>query len=356
MSPHPNPMHKRRHLIPAGLLPSARAMLLGLFLAGTAGAQTYITNIGLNNSTWVATNNGIWNAAAGSTLWDSINGSNNIAVYNSNVTFTNSLYSSLFLNGLTTMGTNATNFFLGTATLNFVGVSPTITGNAPKTQINAPIGGGTITIAGVVTLLATNNSMQGIINSGSLTAGQGALGGTNATFNMPSGSLYLSANNTNSIAQVTVGNAYLKGASNGVLQATNFLFTNNVDQTNYNANLSGNANVVIAGGANVQWGNNTIGGQGQTNNNSFIGTNIIQNNSTLTVGVNSQYALGATNNAVDVQSGTLIINYSTNANGNNTAVVNVGNVTLGNGTITGNTNISFLTATNWLVTNNQPAP
>ena len=353
MSPHPNPMHKRRHLIPAGLLPSARAMLLGLFLAGTAGAQTYITNIGLNNSTWVATNNGIWNAAAGSTLWDSINGSNNIAVYNSNVTFTNSLYSSLFLNGLTTMGTNATNFFLGTATLNFVGVSPTITGNAPKTQINAPIGGGTITIAGVVTLLATNNSMQGIINSGSLTAGQGALGGTNATFNMPSGSLYLSANNTNSIAQVTVGNAYLKGASNGVLQATNFLFTNNVDQTNYNANLSGNANVVIAGGANVQWGNNTIGSQ--TNNNSFIGTNIIQNNSTLTVGVNSQYALGATNNAVDVQSGTLIINYSTNANGNNTAVVNVGNVTLGNGTITGNTNISFLTATNWLVTNNQPS-
>ena len=354
MSPHPNPLHKRRHLIPAGLLPSARAMLLGLFLAGTAGAQTYITNIGPNNSTWVATNNGIWNAAAGSTLWDSINGSNNIAVYtNSNVTFTNSLYSSLFLNGLTTMGTNATNFFLGTATLNFVGVSPTITGNAPKTQINAPIGGGTITIAGVVTLLATNNSMQGIINSGSLTAGQGALGGTNATFNMPSGSLYLSANNTNSIAQVTVGNAYLKGASNGVLQATNFLFTNNVDQTNYNANLSGNANVVIAGGANVQWGNNTIGSQ--TNNNSFIGTNIIQNNSTLTVGVNSQYALGATNNAVDVQSGTLIINYSTNANGSNTAVVNVGNVTLGNGTITGNTNISFLTATNWLVTNNQPS-
>ena len=353
MSPHPNPMHKRRHLIPAGLLPSARAMLLGLFLAGTAGAQTYITNIGLNNSTWVATNNGIWNAAAGSTLWDSINGSNNIAVYNSNVTFTNSLYSSLFLNGLTTMGTNATNFFLGTATLNFVGVSPTITGNAPKTQINAPIGGGTITIAGVVTLLATNNSMQGIINSGSLTAGQGALGGTNATFNMPSGSLYLSANNTNSIAQVTVGNAYLKGASNGVLQATNFLFTNNVDQTNYNANLSGNANVVIAGGANVQWGNNTIGSQ--TNNNSFIGTNIIQNNSTLTVGLNSQYALGATNNAVDVQSGTLIINYSTNTNGGNTAVVNVGNVTLGNGTITGNTNISFLTATNWLVTNNQPS-
>ena len=353
MSPHPNPMHKRRHLIPAGLLPSARAMLLGLFLAGTAGAQTYITNIGPNNSTWVATNNGIWNAAAGSTLWDSINGSNNIAVYNSNVTFTNSLYSSLFLNGLTTMGTNATNFFLGTATLNFVGVSPTITGNAPKTQINAPIGGGTITIAGVVTLLATNNSMQGIINSGSLTAGQGALGGTNATFNMPSGSLYLSANNTNSIAQVTVGNAYLKGASNGVLQATNFLFTNNVDQTNYNANLSGNANVVIAGGANVQWGNNTIGSQ--TNNNSFIGTNIIQNNSTLTVGLNSQYALGATNNAVDVQSGTLIINYSTNTNGGNTAVVNVGNVTLGNGTITGNTNISFLTATNWLVTNNQPS-
>ena len=353
MSPHPNPMHKRRHLIPAGLLPSARAMLLGLFLAGTAGAQTYITNIGPNNSTWVATNNGIWNAAAGSTLWDSINGSNNIAVYNSNVTFTNSLYSSLFLNGLTTMGTNATNFFLGTATLNFVGVSPTITGNAPKTQINAPIGGGTITIAGVVTLLATNNSMQGIINSGSLTAGQGALGGTNATFNMPSGSLYLSANNTNSIAQVTVGNAYLKGASNGVLQATNFLFTNNVDQTNYNANLSGNANVVIAGGANVQWGNNTIGSQ--TNNNSFIGTNIIQNHSTLTVGLNSQYALGATNNAVDVQSGTLIINYSTNTNGGNTAVVNVGNVTLGNGTITGNTNISFLTATNWLVTNNQPS-
>ena len=356
MSPHPNPLHKRRHLIPAGLLPSARAMLLGLFLAGTAGAQTYITNIGLNNSTWVATNNGIWNAAAGSTLWDSINGSNNIAVYtNSNVTFTTYLYSSLFLNGLTTMGTYATNLFLGTGTLNFVGVSPTITGNAPKTQINAPIGGGTITIAGVVTLLATNNSMQGIINSGSLTAGQGALGGTNATFNMPSGSLYLSANNTNSIAQVTVGNAYLKGASNGVLQATNFLFTNNVDQTNYNANLSGNANVVIAGGANVQWGNNTIGGQGQTNNNSFIGTNIIQNNSTLTVGVNSQYALGATNNAVDVQSGTLIINYSTNANGSNTAVVNVGNVTLGNGTITGNTNISFLTATNWLVTNNQPS-
>ena len=354
MSPHPNPLHKRRHLIPAGLLPSARAMLLGLFLAGTAGAQTYITNIGLNNSTWVATNNGIWNAAAGSTLWDSINGSNNIAVYtNSNVTFTTYLYSSLFLNGLTTMGTYATNLFLGTGTLNFVGVSPTITGNAPKTQINAPIGGGTITIAGVVTLLATNNSMQGIINSGSLTAGQGALGGTNATFNMPSGSLYLSANNTNSIAQVTVGNAYLKGASNGVLQATNFLFINNVDQTNYNANLSGNANVVIAGGANVQWGNNTIGGQ--TNNNSFIGTNIIQNNSTLTVGVNSQYALGATNNAVDVQSGTLIINYSTNANGNNTAVVNVGNVTLGNGTITGNTNISFLTATNWLVTNNQPS-
>ena len=354
MSPHPNPLHKRRHLIPAGLLPSARAMLLGLFLAGTAGAQTYITNIGPNNSTWVATNNGIWNAAAGSTLWDSINGSNNIAVYtNSNVTFTTYLYSSLFLNGLTTMGTYATNLFLGTGTLNFVGVSPTITGNAPKTQINAPIGGGTITIAGVVTLLATNNSMQGIINSGSLTAGQGALGGTNATFNMPSGSLYLSANNTNSIAQVTVGNAYLKGASNGVLQATNFLFINNVDQTNYNANLSGNANVVIAGGANVQWGNNTIGGQ--TNNNSFIGTNIIQNNSTLTVGVNSQYALGATNNAVDVQSGTLIINYSTNANGNNTAVVNVGNVTLGNGTITGNTNISFLTATNWLVTNNQPS-
>lgn len=220
-----NTVHKTRNWIVASLL-------LALCIPGTLPAATG-TWTGGAGATWnTASNN--WSGVSGATPWDSSNGANNIADFNT-AGATPSVSGTIYVNGITF---DATARISGGTAITLAGASPTITANAAATNSSVLSGSqGLITTgAGTLTLDAINTYTGGTIANGTtlvLNKG-GATGAIRGALTINSGAT----------VQLNIQDALGYQAGNMV---TNIIINGGTLNNNVSGNNSASANWVLTG-------------------------------------------------------------------------------------------------------------